>query len=380
MGRIVTITLSTLVVLAGLGSYVVAHDTSTTTSSTTSTSSTTTTTQPLERATPGWRVASASARGVMVDYRDLRVGSATFRALRLRARTTLLRWHIGSVDPPSAPRQVPVDAGPAIFWPSEGLAGVVAVFNGGFKKAGGGGGAAVDGVTLEPMVRGYMTIAINAAGHWSMGVWGSPSFPAPGFDALALRQNLPPLVLHGRLSAAALSTNWLQWGSPLHNVPLVARSGLGVDAKGNLIYVATMTGVSATQVGEALVRAGAVSGMELDMNPYWPIMGASFAPMHASGGVFPVQLPYAEHNPSIYETGWERDFFVAMAEPGSWACEWRSRGLRAGVSGAQAQRLSLVGTRCRGAGSSPTSTTTSAPSSTTSTSSPTTTTSAPSGS
>ncbi|MHB1209030.1 MAG: hypothetical protein ACYC1I_04910, partial [Acidimicrobiales bacterium] len=342
MGRIVTIVVSALVALGGAGSYVFTHDTTSTTS-TSSTSTTTTTTLPLERPTPGWKVASSSARGVMVDYRDVRVGTAVFRVLRLRARTTLLRWHIGSLDPPTSPGEVPVDAGPAIFWPSEGLAGVVAVFNGGFKKAGGGGGAAVDGLTLEPMVRGYMTIAIDAAGHWSMGVWGSPSFPAPGFDAVALRQNLPPLVLHARLTPAAASKNWLQWGSPLNNVPLVARTGLGVDAKGNLVYVATMTGVSATQVGEALLRAGAVSGMELDMNPYWPIMGASFTPLHANGGTFPVQIPFAQHNPSIYETGWQRDFFVAMAEPGSWACEWKSRGLTPGVTGAQAQRLTLVG-------------------------------------
>lgn len=378
MGRIVTITLSTMLVLAGLGSYVLTHDTTTTTT-TSSTSTTTTTTVPLERAVAGWRVASSSPRGVMVDFRDVSVGGVVFRVLRLRARTTLLRWHIGSVDPPTTPRQVPVDAGPAIFWPSEGLAGVVAVFNGGFKKAGGGGGAAVDGVTLEPLVRGYMTIAIDAAGHWSMGVWGSASFPAPGFDPVALRQNLPPLVLNGHLTPAARSKNWLAWGSPLNNVPLVARTGLGVDAKGNLVYVGTMTGVSATQVGEALIRAGAVSGMELDMNPYWPIMGESFAPLHASGGVFPVQLPYAEHNPSIYETGWQRDFFVAMAEPGSWGCEWKSRGLTPGVSGAQAQRLVLVGRGCRNT-TSPTTTSTSPTTTSVAGTTSTTTASTPSGS
>ena len=298
--------------------------------------------------------------------------------LRLRARTTLLRWHIGSVDPPVRAGEVPADAGPAIFWPSEGLAGVVAVFNGGFKKAGGGGGSAVDGVTLEPMVRGYMTVAIDAAGHWSMGVWGNPSFPAPHFDPVALRQNLPPLVLGGHLTAAATSTNWLQWGSPLNNVPLVARTGLGIDARGNLIYVATMTGVSAQQVGEALIMAGAVSGMELDMNPFWPIMGASFAPVHSNGGTFPVQIPYAEHNPSIFETGWQRDFFVAMAEPNSWACTWASRGVRSGVPGPQAQRLSLMGSGCRGVSTS--TTTTTAPTTTSTILSPTTTSSVVAGS
>jgi len=41
---------------------------------TTTTSTTTTTTVPIERPQVGWTVASASKRGVMVDYRDVAVG------------------------------------------------------------------------------------------------------------------------------------------------------------------------------------------------------------------------------------------------------------------------------------------------------------------
>jgi hypothetical protein len=94
-----------------------------------------------------------------------------------------------------------------------------------------------------------------------------------------------------------------------------------------------------------LIASGAVTGMQLDINPDWPILGASFSPLHGEGS-FPVQLPYSEHNPSVYETGWTRDFFVALAEPGNWSCSWSSRGLTGPPGTAQPQPLSLVGKAC----------------------------------
>jgi hypothetical protein len=280
----------------------------------------------------------------MVQYRNIRIGSDTFRALLLDARTTLLRWHVGSTDP-NLFAEVPVDAGPSIDWSSEGPPGVVAVFNGGFKQSAFAGGSMVDGVNLVPPSRGLMTIALDAAGHWEMGTWGSVGFPTKGFRAISYRQNLAPLVLRGALTPAGAASNWARWGSPINHQPLEPRSGLGVDAQGNLIYVATMNGVLQSQVGEALIAAGAVTGMQLDINSDWPILGASFTPLHAVGR-FSVQLPYSEHNPSVYETGWTRDFFVALAEPGNWACSWSSPGLTGPPGAAQPQPLSLVGTAC----------------------------------
>jgi hypothetical protein len=286
----------------------------------------------------------------MVEYRNIRIGADTFRALLLDARTTLLRWHVGSTDPNHF-AEVPKDAGPSIDWSSEGPPGVVAVFNGGFKQSAFAGGSMADGVTLVPMIRGLMTIALNAAGHWEMGTWGSAGFPTKGFRAISYRQNLAPLVLKGALTPASAAKHWARWGSPLNNKPLEPRSGLGVDAQGNLIYVATMNDVLQSQVGEALIAAGALTGMQLDINPYWPILGASFTPLHAKGR-FPVQLPYGEHNPSVYETGWSRDFFVALAEPGNWSCSWSSPGLTRAPGVAQPQPLSLVGKRCNKAAAS----------------------------
>lgn len=312
---------------------------------------------------------SRSSRGVMVDYRDIRVGTTVFRVMRMHARTTFLRWHIGSQDPPEVATTVPADAASSIDWTNEGPPGVVAVFNGGFKKPADAGGAVVDGVVLESLVRGDMTLAIDAEGHWAMGVWGSAKFPTKGFHAISYRQNLGPLIENSALLPDTAPSFWRLWGSPLNQDPLTSRSGLGIDDKGNLIYAAAIGYVDVQQLGTALLEAGAVTGMELDINPFWPILGGARTPLHASG-VFPLQLPLEEHNPSIYETGWERDFFVAMAEPNSWSCNWASPGVHVAVSGPQPQPLRLTGTNC--ATSTPTTTSTN-----TTNSSPSTTTSVP---
>ncbi|NNN02325.1 MAG: hypothetical protein HKL86_10890 [Acidimicrobiaceae bacterium] len=368
--RIVALSVVVLVALVGVGTgYMVSS--ATTTSTTSSISTTSTTTIPPERHQLGWTIVSSSKRGVMVDYRNIKVGTVTFRAVRLRARTTLLRWHVGSGDPNQWVK-APPDAAPAIDWSNEGRAGVVAVFNGGFKQSASAGGSVVDGLTMVALVKGDMTIVINRAGHWEMGVWGAPNFPTRGFNPITYRQNLTPLVLNSRPSAAALSSNWNIWGSPLNNTPYNPRTGLGVDAQGNLIYVATMQGVLARTLAQALVAAGAIKAMELDMNPYWPILGAAAQPLHHPGGTYNVVLAGAEHSPNIYDYGWSRDFFVALAEPASWTCNWASRGLKSGVVGVQPQPIALAGPGCSSkAPTRPTTTTT--PIATTTSSHPTTT-------
>ncbi|HEY7931302.1 MAG TPA: hypothetical protein VIC81_03460 [Acidimicrobiales bacterium] len=314
------------------------------------------TSPPRERPQALWRVVSSSPRGVMVDYRNVKVDGVVFRALRLRARTTLLRWHVGAGDP-NAWRSAPADAGSSIDWANEGPAGIVAAFNGAFKQAARAGGAVVDHVVLEPMLHGYMTLALSNDGHWEMGAWGAKNFPTPGFGAIALRQNLAPLVQSGHLTSSALTTNWKFWGDPINENPLTARSGLGIDAQGNLIYVATMTGVLAPTLGRALIAVGALTAMQLDINPFWPTLGAAAVPLHRAGS-FSVFLPGERHNPAIYQTGWERDFFVALAEPAPWGCSWTSPGVTARPS-AQPQPLSQRGSTCPGSTATSTTTTSS---------------------
>jgi hypothetical protein len=303
----------------------------------------TTTTVARERPQAGWAVASASGRGVMADFTTVTVNGARFRVVRMRARTTFLRWHVGLGDPALYAR-VPVDAGPSVDWPNEGPAGVVAIFNGGFKQAAQAGGAMADGLTLVAPTTGRMTIALDAAGHWVMGVWGQ-NLPRVGFHVVSYRQNLAPLVRGGAPTGAA-SGPVLTWGSPLGQVPAEPRTGLGVDRQGNLLYVATMQQVLPIQLATALVRAGALNAMELDINPFWPILGVPLVERHHPGVNYAIGLAGSQHSATVYDSGWIRDFFVALAEPSRWTCQWTGPGVHAGAV-PQPQHLRRAGNCAR---------------------------------
>lgn len=325
-----------VLVIAILGTGTVFSLESTTTSSTTTTS---TTTLPQQLPETGWTVISKSTLGVMVDTQVIKLprssfvfrGVATpiapsgFTIVRFRATTTAFHWHVGSIDPPGATNIVTSEAAPSIDWATEGLIGVVGAFNGGFKQVGNAGGIILDGHQLEPMVNGDATIAIDQYGHLSIGQWGS-TMPLHHTKVLVYRQNLKLLVDQGGIAASARVDNWPVWGSPLNNFPLQPRTGIGIDVNGNVLYVATMSKVLPRQLAHALVKAGAVTGMQLDMNPFWPILGLAPTPLHASSQNFTVTLPGSEHSPQVFETGWERDFFVAMAEPASSTCTIASTG------------------------------------------------------
>ena len=106
-------------------------------------------------------------------------------------------------------------------------------------------------------------------------------------SVVAVRQNLFPLVVNGRPSARASTRTWRVWGGTCpcgqgqHGSEYQWRSGLGVTADGALVYVVGPV-LSPLQVADLLVRAGAVRGMELDINPTWPVF-ASFKPAAPDG-------------------------------------------------------------------------------------------------
>jgi len=294
-----------------------------------------------------WSVATSSAAGIASDYRMVNIDHVQFRVLRLYRDTTLLHWHVGSQDPPVVMSRIPADGRSAIDLATEGRAGVVAVFNGGFKQGAKAGGAVVDGLVVAPLVAGMATIALDKYGHWEMGTWGQPGFPTANFSPVSVRQNLPPLVAAGTVAPSAVANHWGVWGDPLHGNPVQPRSGLGVDGNGNLLYLAPIKGVLPKQLGDAMVALHIRYGMELDMNPYWPTLGASLTPLHRTGPL-PVQIPYSSHDPTMYFSNWERDFFVASIEPGVTTCRWVAPGLTHGFSNrvATPQPLHLYGTSC----------------------------------
>lgn len=201
---------------------------------------------------------------------------------------------------------------------------LVAAFNGGFKMNAARGGYYTEGRVIDPLRTGAASLVIYADGSVDIGAWGGNVRMTS--QVVSVRQNLLPLVAGGRPTPRAASANWRAWGSTCaaascgHGVPGVEhqwRSGLGITADGALVCAAGPA-LDPLQLAQLLVRAGVVRGMQLDINPFWPVfvtydppVGAPAAPGNGSK-----LLPSTVQGPwTFFESRWARDFVAMSARP-----------------------------------------------------------------
>ena len=211
------------------------------------------------------------------------------------------RLHSGSVDPGRLALGA-VQAGPRVRTRERHR--LLAAFNGGFLLSAGVGGYQQEGHVIQPLRTGLASLVIDRSGTASIGAWGS-GLPHPGESVFSVRQNLRLLVKHGRPSRAA--ANWHSWGSTLGGGENVARSALGENTAGELIYAASMS-ASPADLAAALVHAGARTAMELDINPEWVQLDVARAPGRGLRSVLPGQVRPADQ----YLVGWTRDFITVL--------------------------------------------------------------------
>jgi hypothetical protein len=211
--------------------------------------------------------------------------------------------HVGSQDPPSGSAAIGPDSGPAIGAAEQPL--LLACFNGGFKANAGAGGFEVDGQVLNPLENGIASLVIDTAGVGYVGVWGQ-DVPPPGVSVASVRQNLAPLVEGGQPSPQVGAV--LAWGATLGGGTYVARSALGEDASGDLLYAGSMSSVP-VDLANALISAGAVRAMELDINPEWVQMDTASTP----GAPLAVQIPGQNRPADQCQAGWTRDFVAVLS-------------------------------------------------------------------
>jgi hypothetical protein len=198
---------------------------------------------------------------------------------------------------------------------------LVAAFNGGFKMADAHGGYYTEGRMVDPLVRGDASLVIYANGSVTVGAWGSDVAMTP--SVAAVRQNLSPLVASGRPTTLASTRNWRAWGGTCpcgagqHGSEYQWRSGLGVTTDGALVYVVGPL-LTPLQVADLLVRAGAVRGMQLDINPTWPVF-ATFRPAAPDGLAAPsngTRLIDTYRGPAtFFDPTYARDFITMSARP-----------------------------------------------------------------
>jgi len=182
---------------------------------------------------------------------------------------------------------------------------LLAAFNSGFLLSSHSGGYEQEGHVLRGLRNGLGTLVIDRSGQARVGVWGA-GLPAPGEAVYSARQNLPPLIANGQ--PAANVALWHQWGGTLAHAEYVARSSVGQDAAGHLMYAASMSTIPADLAG-ALLRNGAVSGMELDINPEWVQLDTAAQP----GGPLTAAVLHQARPANQYLAGWTRDFITVLA-------------------------------------------------------------------
>jgi hypothetical protein len=186
---------------------------------------------------------------------------------------------------------------------------VLAAFNGGFKLSYGSVGFMQDGHVAVRLAAGLGSIVTYTSGPTEIGAWHE-GVPARGRKVTSVLQNLHLLVDRGVIASTVERCVSSCWGETLGGVTEVARSALGVSADGQLVWAAGEQ-LSPARIARALVGAGVVRAVELDINPAWV---AGYLYIHHKGGPSAVPVvPGQTGIPGQLLAPDSRDFFTILA-------------------------------------------------------------------
>jgi len=195
--------------------------------------------------------------------------------------------------------------------PSTWVHNMVAAINGGFHLSDDVGGYFYDGQLVKRLRSGLASVNISTNGRVSVGVWDRTIASTTGYEAI--RQNLPPLVWHGRPQAYPSDSN-SAWGQANGGLAQANRSALGELKDGTVIF-AYGYNVQAYELADALANAGVKTAVMLDMNKSWPT--GFYYEQRGSG--LPAGhriLPEIVRDPSTYFQQFKKDFFVVELPAG----------------------------------------------------------------
>ncbi|HKN46206.1 MAG TPA: phosphodiester glycosidase family protein [Propionibacteriaceae bacterium] len=146
-------------------------------------------------------------------------------------------------------------------------AALVAAFSGGFRLRDSGGGMILGGTEIQTMKDGIATMSIDQNGVPNVGMWGRDISASSGIDSA--RQNLTLIVDNGVPNPDLLTDANRKWGfTGPKNKSAVWRSGAGITADGHLVWVGG-PGMTIESLAQTLIRAGAIRGMQLEINQEW---------------------------------------------------------------------------------------------------------------
>ena len=180
---------------------------------------------------------------------------------------------------------------------------LVAAFGGGFQYRDGEYGMILNGTTYVPLKNNIATLVGYTDGTLKIINYTGQDL---GTNVAFVRQNCPIILNNGVVNIVDES-NVSVWGRLDTDAIATWRTGVGITANGNLIY-AVGNPVTPTLLANALKTAGAVNGMQLDINPYWvrftlfdKFSAGTYKPSIIMSGMY-----NAYHE---FLTGYTKDFF-----------------------------------------------------------------------
>ena len=190
---------------------------------------------------------------------------------------------------------------------SNDMRNIAVAFNGGFRLTDPSHpGYYSQGRLVKPLVDGEASLVLHADGTADVGTWNREVRMGP--DVSSVRQNLMPLVDDGAVNQTCASGGPKEWGTTIGQAAFIHRSGFGVTASGVEVYVAGPA-LSVCTLGNILLDAGVVRGMELDINPDW-VSGAYFHTQRTGSPrnykLFPAEKVPSQH----YFAPSSRDWFA----------------------------------------------------------------------
>ncbi len=182
--------------------------------------------------------------------------------------------------------------------------GLVAAFNGGFQEKDGNYGMVVGNKTYLPLLKGLATLVVDK--NYNLSIIDYEGQPV-GQDNIAIRQNGGMLVEDSQIIPSLNNQQYGIWGRTTTNSMYTWRSGIGITAKGNLIYAVGPSLVPET-LAAALQRAGAVNAMQLDINPFW-VRFVVFNPYWQGKYIHYSILKNMYDGGTNFLQGYQKDFF-----------------------------------------------------------------------
>jgi hypothetical protein len=212
---------------------------------------------------------------------------------------TAIGYYPGRYEPPNAAVRGPMMVPYGQRWR------LLATFNGGFTYEDGENGSSLNGHVNEPLKDGKATLVGYRDGRVQIVKWSGG--PDAGSDVAWARQSLAPIVWNGRLNPGLNEDpNSPEWGFTLGGVTRVWRTAVGVDRRGDVMFVAA-EGQTVISIAKVLQHIGAVRGMEFDINPDWHTL---ISYTHDHGLVPRMVEPQPKEPSDRYLVPDDRDFFA----------------------------------------------------------------------